>query len=88
MQAPGLKQGLLVLALEFTPLVGPLDPKAVCALHGTQGPGGGVWGWGPINDFGGPGPALALGHQDEMVAPKFVQAFVLEGRGAWPGEKQ
>lgn len=41
MRAPGLKQGLLPLALEFTPtpIFGPLHPGAVCVLLGPQHPG-------------------------------------------------
>lgn len=73
MQAPGLRQGLLPLALEFTPLAGPPDPPG--CLCATQHPGG----WeGSIGDLELLGPALAMGHQDEMVASVFAQAFVCE----------
>lgn len=40
MRAPGLRQGLLPLVLEFTPLVRPLHPRAVCVPPGPQDPGG------------------------------------------------
>lgn len=47
MQAPGLKQGLLELSLEFTPIVvGPLDPRLFVLSAGTQDPGGAAWGGG------------------------------------------
>jgi hypothetical protein len=60
MRAPGLRQGLLRLTLEFGPLLGPLPPP--------RRPGS--WGLGgcSVGDWGPPGPALALGHQADMQA--------------------
>lgn len=45
-------------------------------------------GGGFFSDSGQPGSTRALGHQDEMAAPVFAQAFVGVGGDVWPGKEQ
>lgn len=83
MRTPGLKQGLLPLALEFTrpPCWSSAPSGCLCA---AQDPGV-RWGWGwgaPSGTQDGlPGAALALAPRGEMSAPVFAQAFVCVGKG-------
>ena len=80
MQAPGLRQGLLRLTLEFGPLLGPLPPP-----HRPGSWGAGRGGGGSVRDGGQPGPALALGHQAEMQALCLLRPESVDESSGWGG---